>query len=184
MKKILCSVVLLFAFAGMAQAVTINFDNTEVPGISNSDLVTNQWNSFGLGISNAYWYSDSRDTFDQMGLSVAPVGATNIARVDLLGGVTTNSMDVQWWAITGTIYIDVYDAADNLLDSFSNGVGIGTTTLTGTGISYLTWREAGGFVQISGLSYDVAAIPEPSTILLFGFGLLLLGAFGRRRIKG
>jgi hypothetical protein len=39
-----------------------------------------------------------------------------------------------------------------LLDSF-NGIGFGTQGLSGSNISYLTWHDTGGFVQISTLNF-------------------------------
>ncbi len=181
---------LFFVFAlsvvisSQAQAIVINFNNTEVPTITNLAPVTTQWNGFGIGVSNAYWYTDSRDPFDQMGLSVFPIFSSNVARIDLLTGAT-NSINVDWLTLTGTIFIDAYDAANNLLDSFS-GSGFGNVTLTGPNISYFTFHDTGGFIAISTLTYVTnpsTSVPEPPTILVIGLGLVALSLFRYRTVN-
>lgn len=173
--------ILVFACANVAQAETINFDNTEVPSINNLDPVTTQWSGFGLGIQNAFWYSDPQDPFDDMGLSVFPVGSNNVARIDFLGGPVSN-LSVDWWTVAGlgAIHIDAFDSADNLLDGFV-GEGSGTEALGGS-IAYLTWHNTGGFVQISSLHFlRSSPVPEPSSFLLVGSSLAGLGMWRKLR---
>ncbi|MBM3725463.1 MAG: hypothetical protein FJW40_08575 [Acidobacteria bacterium] len=106
MKKLLA---LTFAGISMATAATtVTFQ--EVP-MSCCPPVTTEWAAYGITMSDVYWYSDGRDTFDQVGISIdrAPgqVSFTSVAsslRMDylVLGGHT------------GTYR--VYDAGNNLLD--------------------------------------------------------------------
>jgi hypothetical protein len=172
--------ILVFACVNVAQAETINFDNTEVPSINILDPVTTQWSGFGLGIQNAFWYLDPQDPFDQMGLSVFPVGSNNVARIDFLGGPVSD-LSVDWWTSgLGPIHIDAFDSADNLLDHF-DGEGFGTQPLVGS-IAYLTWHNTGGFVQISSLHFlRSSPVPEPSSFLLVGSSLAGLGVWRKLR---
>lgn len=177
--------------AANASVVTVAFSNTEVPGISNGDTVTNQWNPYGLTISNAYWYVDGQDPFaEQMGLSLAlgqgsaPVTGT-ISFSSLLTQLTVNfwafanqSMTLKAFgtgnALLGTVIIGPSNVNSSSTSSFSN-------------VQYLQWTGTGGQAQISSLSYEVptlqeiSSVPEPSTLALILASLGLLGFAARQR---
>lgn len=160
-----------------ATATTVTF--TEVPGLNSGDVVTNQWASFGLGLSGVYWYVDARDTFDTIGVANQGLEGT----ISFLNG--TSFATVDWLTITATITLEAYDAADNLLDSVTTRCATGNTctgteTLTGGNIAYMKFRDGGGTVGISTVTFD-NRIPEPATLALAGLALAGLGAARRRR---
>ena len=145
-----------------ANAYAINFDNTEVPGISNLTPATNQWNAFGVEVSNSYYYTDSRDTFDGQGVAANPgTDATNPARIDFIGGVTLGAVDIDYVTLTVSVMtINVYDANDALIDTISvdaggSTVGSGSISIGGPGIAYLTFHDSGGTVAISTLTFTL-----------------------------
>lgn len=178
--KILMSLLAL-SFAGFttaASAVTINFDNIECPTCSNgSNVVGNEWSSFGISVSNAYWYTDSRDTFDNMGLSVSPTpGIITLSSV-------SNGATIDYWVIGGNrgVY-EAFDSAHVSLGSLavdaSSGDVLGTHSFLGA-VASIEWTGATGFSQISTLT--ISPVPEPETYAMLLAGLGLLGFAARRR---
>jgi hypothetical protein len=160
-----------------ATATTVTF--TEFPGISSGTPVTNEWAAFGLDLSGVYLYVDARDPFDQTGIANQALEGT----ISFLNG--TSFATVDWVTITTTITLEAYDAAHNLLDSFSDScvtgnVCSGTETLVGGNIAYLKFRDSGGTVGISTVTFG-NRVPEPATLALAGLALAGLGAARRRR---
>lgn len=178
--KILASLFAL-AFVGFTStasaAVTINFDNVECPTCSGGPVAT-EWSSFGLTISNAYWYIDSRDTFDTKGLSIQ----TSPASISLATASADATID--YWVIGG--FRGSYEAFDSAhsslgvlaIDATGGSDILGTYTFTGA-VSSIEWAGTTGFAQISTLT--ISPVPEPETYAMLLAGLGLLGFAARRR---
>lgn len=160
-----------------ASAMTVNFTSAEAPGVCNGCPVTTEYLPYGLTISDAYWYSDLRDTFDGQGLSINVTPTATIAF-----GTVTPSVDFEYWVIGG--FRGHYEAFDSGMGSLgsldvdaSSGDVLGTFSFGG-GVKYLTFSGERGFVQVSAVTY---AVPEPGTYVLMLSGLAAMGLFLRRR---
>lgn len=81
--------------------------------------------------------------------------------------------------------VSAYDAFGNLIDSFlvAGTNSTSTDTLSGGVISYITFSGSGGYIALSGMTYnydgttdgyndDLAPVPLPAS------GLMLLGGLG------
>lgn len=195
---------LLLQVSGAVQAATFSpsFDGYSFPGTQfDVDAAANTYYStnFGISIENAYLYKDSRDTFDGLGIAngnVSEIGSSQDGRINFLD--TTDFVTVEYFAILSGTY-EAYSAVNALIDSFSvsvSGAAVnGVETLSGGIISYLLFRGSGGYVTVSGLTYNydgttdgrnddidgVAPVPLPAGGLLL---IAALGALGlaRRRI--
>jgi len=189
----------VFCFLGVANQAkaapfTPDFSDYPFPGSQFTvDAAANAFfgTNYGINISNAYLYVDSRDTFDGIGVStgeVSEIGSTQTGRITFLD--STDFVTIDWWTIQPTTY-QAFAANDTQLDTTLSvgGSEEGTRTFNGggTAIAYLTWTSGGGFGQISGLSYNYdgttdgrntdlpgapTPIPEPGTLSLIGFSLL------------
>lgn len=192
--------VFLLAATATASAATFTptFNMPSFPGsqytvtsVENDYYTTN----YGITVSNAYLYKDTRDTFDGVGISAGPVSGINspqTGRIDFLD--STNFVTIDYWTITPGSY-SAFDSSGNQIGgTFSSASNQeGTHTFGGGIISYLLFSGTGGYTQISGLTYnydgttdgnndDLNPVPLPAS------GLLLLGAFAasfglRRRRK-
>lgn len=178
--KILMSLLAL-SFAGFttaASAVTINFDNVECPTCSVFSTPTTEWSSFGLTISQAYWYIDGRDTFDTMGLSI------NVSPASISLATASNGATIDYFVIGGFrgVY-EAFDAAHTSLGVFTvDATGgsdvLGTHSFSGL-VSSIEWTGSPGYAQISTLT--ISPVPEPETYAMLLAGLGLLGFAARRR---
>ena len=171
----LAAVLAISSFA--ASAMTVNFTSAEAPTVCNGCPVTTEYLPYGLTISDAYWYLDSRDTFDEQGLSidVAPTAMISFA-------VVTPSVDFEYWVIdTHRGHYEAFDSGMGSLGSLdvdaSGGDMLGTHSFGG-GVKYLTFSGEAGYVQVSAVTY---AVPEPGTYALMLGGMAAIGLTLRRR---
>lgn len=176
-------VLLTVAIAGLTSvanaAVTVRFDSTECPGCSSVSPVTNEWNSFGLTISNAYWYIDSRDPFDTMGLSIQ----TSPSSISL--ATASTNATIEYFVLEGySGFYEAFDSAHSSLGSFTSDATSGQTqgsyTFNGL-VSSIEWAGEYGRAQISTLT--LAPVPEPEAYAMLMAGLGLLGFVARRKNK-
>lgn len=186
------ALITLIASNASATLIELRFSETQMPLGTTSAVVPllgGEYNSFGIDATNAYRYIDSRDPFSDgaENLSGSPFGlslnsTTSPARIDFLSPVA--NLEVDWWTINSTIFLDVFDTGGALIHSF-NGVGSGTESILASMIGSLEWHDTEGFVQISNIRFDTdnaIPVPEPSTLALFVIALAGLGFMARRRV--
>jgi hypothetical protein len=180
---------LLLSWAASSQAATFTptFDTPAFPGTQyDVTSVENDYYAatYGITVDNSYLYVDSRDTFDGVGIAngnVGEIGSPQAGQVNFLD--TTDFVTIDYLAILDGVF-NAYDSMGALIDSFNvAGGGVGTDTLSGGIISYVTFSGSGGYVALSNLTYnydgttdgvndDLAPVPLPAG------GLLLLGGLG------
>lgn len=190
--------------AGAASAATFTpmFDTPSFPGSQfnvESDPTYNAFYSsnFGITVENSYLYRDSRDTFDGTGIANGErevTGTPQTGRINFLD--TTDFVTIDYLAILPGTW-SAFSSGGSLIDSFSStgGDDNGTQTLSGGIISYIEFSGSGGFVTVSGLTYNydgttdgvnddlppVSAVPLPAGFPLLFAGLIGLGTLARRK---
>ena len=199
MKKITTALAAAAAFGLAAQAhaatFTPTFDEPSFPGTQFD--VTDDFNAvyaeaFGITVTNAYLYVDSRDTFDGIGIAngnVGEIGTQQSGRIDFLD--TTDFVSIDFLALQSSTY-EAYSVDGVLIDSFTASSGTGTMTLDGGIIAYVLFTGTGGFTTISSLTYnydgvtgggnqDLGAVPVPGAAILFVTAAGAAGALRRRK---
>ncbi|MGZ2258043.1 PEP-CTERM sorting domain-containing protein [Roseobacter sp. A03A-229] len=196
------AVVLSTALPAVSATFTPTFDTPSFPGTQfnvESDPAYNAFyeENFGISVSNAYLYVDPRDSFDGIGIAnglrEANGSAGEVGRIDFLD--TTDFVDLSYSSvISGGVY-EAFASDGTLLDSLATGSGTnnGTVRFDGGIISYINFTGVGGYVGISGLTYNydgvtdgvnddigVSPVPVPASGLLMA-GVIAAGAAFRRR---
>lgn len=179
----MASIVALGAVSGMASAATVRFDSTECPTCSSpTPPPLGAWSAYGLSVSDAYWYIDSRDTFDTMGLSIDHSPAT------ISFTTASTGVSIDWWVIGGfTGTYNAYDSGGGLLgslfvDASATGDQLGSYGFSGS-VKSIQWSGSPGFAQISTVNFTAAPVPEPETYAMMLAGLALLAGLSRRGRK-
>lgn len=203
MKKIIMLVCFcVFTLVGgisFAVPITPHFNDypNYIPTQDDLDATASGWfyTHYGITFDHAYMYTDTRDTFDGLGISNGWVAENNIANITgtIFFADTTDFVTIDWISFYYPVVFSVYDGSNHLLESFSiAGSETGTTTLSHAGISKLTFTSTGGYGGISALAYDydgltdgrnddTNTVPEPSSIVLVGVGLAGLVAWRKKR---
>jgi hypothetical protein len=201
--------VAIFVFTGTSQAWFLDFEwglghdyesiQSGVPGLTfdsdmfYADATTGGWNfSSDNGSewnSGEYWIGGN-------------VGAH--ADGSGIGRINFDNADGSWFQTGYTagsaFYVEAYDASDNLLDVATgaanrrylegNAAGMDYLYVSSAmnNIAYVVLHDGGYFWVADNMSGDASgvyspAIPEPATMVLFGMGLLGMGAGLRRKLK-
>ncbi len=145
------------------QSVDVSFRIGDGPGGSPEPTVSSVATTPGAG-----FFFDSRPT-----LPITPAG-TGTSEVSFSGFLTPTST-LTGSQIIGRFFIDTTGFASTgpYTISLTSGVGIPSDVLDNLGNNYNA--------TLSGGSFTVAAVPEPATLGLVGFGLVAVGARLRRR---
>ena len=168
--------------------VTIDFE-----GYSQGTYITNQYNAEGVDFANAIilsagQYNDSGYP-PHSGANVVYSGASNSIEADAVGASWSH---VSLWYTANTsdgLFIDAYDASNNLIDEVHGGQNYGTNSmlsLFAPNISHVIVHDSGNFFTMDDFTFTPSqaptpSVPEPSTLICFG-GMSLLGlAISRRR---
>ncbi len=175
---------LVAGFAGSAKALPITFDEFAL-----GTVITNQYASEGVLFAAVTFNAPvlSQNTAMPDAPILRPDGgpSTFAGDFDIIftTAVTMVTFDSGFWDEIGTAQIDLYDTFNNLILSATNTViGVETMTFSGLGnISRIYFNSvgdpAGG--DIDNLSFQ--PIPEPSGVLLFSVGMLVVGRALRQR---
>ena len=166
-----------------ASAVTITFDEYAV-GTS----IGGQYSGSGVWFSN--WDTPNLPVIAaDVDNPTSPVlsGSPTFTGGFWMGFVTPQnhvSFDSGYWNSIGTGFVRVQDASLNVLADLTNpATGIYTFDLNYADIKYITFSPGAdpAGADIDNLTFG--AVPEPSTMLLLGSGLLGLVGYGSRRLK-
>lgn len=155
--------------------------------------ITDEYADYGVEFADVYRYVDSRDPWKDYsptlgcGISYGLFGGGSFGNGLIIFEYPTPYATLDWWTIADdTIYADAYDSDDNIVDSFS-GSGSGTYTLAGSeSISYVTFHDSGGLVQVSNITYvrwtevaiDIKFCSDPNGFNCRKNGVLPVTIFG------
>jgi len=204
----LCAMSLVFGVVGSSAAFFMDFEEglgndggaiVGVPGVTfvdsaglpwiYGDATTGNWNVTSVNTGNS-WGTGRYNMYDDV---FAWLGVTgDWGRIDF------NDSNGTWFQLgvssADNFWLEAYDADDILIDSATTGVCTqweGYTDMVflrvdapvGENIAYVKVHDVGNYWEVDMMTGDMAGgypVPEPSTMLLLGFGLIGL-ALGRKK---
>ena len=146
-------------------------DQTLLPG-------TSYFSSFGISFGDFTTFTFNPQ-FAEDGAGIYNGIGSNL--VTVLWDQPIQSVTFTWGIFSNEIYANAYDASNNLVDSFSlvGAPPSGQATLSGWGITRVSWHDGNAQVGIDSMSWT--PIPAPGAILLGGIGAGLVGWLRRRK---
>jgi len=163
-------------FTCTAQASTITFNGTTLIPITNGSY------SVQFHVDGSGNFSGGVDGIDDLTISGSfTYNGINYSGVLLTGEVT----NFGWQNIPGTKYalFDLtFDSTGGALQGFYAGSENKGGDIFSSEISNFTgnWDTNHSGTKVK---HDTAPVPEPTTILLFGLGIVGIAVFGRRRFR-
>jgi hypothetical protein len=192
---------LLLPSVGMADIMVITFDD-----LNNMEVVSDQYSALGVEFSAEYFSPFPDDIYPQYwassgGIEFGPSYCNSAAYFQADFSVPVDYVAVElepfevWDGLTYYFGMEIYDSADNIIDDlvFSQLIEQAGLTIpleassSSPNIAYARfygyWGPTSGVNSVIADNFTYNAVPEPSTILLMGLGLVGLAGFGRRKFK-
>ncbi len=171
-----------YCFGAGPVAIGYNGYAVTYTATTSQSLLSGPGGGYGLG-SNGNWYNVA---YAATNTSNTSIFLTFAAPVTSVGGIMNYAPGY------GTPFLNAYDASNTLIASYDLSVAAGGISTPGgtdagmfRGVSYaggISMIELqGGYALTQDLEAATATVPEPSTIVLMGAGMLGLVALRRRQ---
>ncbi len=210
--RIFVLVVAIFALTGTSHAWFLDFEwglgndggtvATGVPGLQFTTTDGYDWMYGDITTGGYNVTSDNGDTYLGGRYNVGGNVFTWLGTTQGSGRIDFLNQDGSFFTIgyssASEFFLEAYDGSDNLLDVVSGpantqwegytSLGYLTVNSAAADIAYILVHDDGNYFGLDNMSGDASAvyspgIPEPTTMVLLGLGLIGMGTRLRKRMK-